>query len=939
MKNIKLALILVLAGIFSGILNSQTINPGDIIPPDPAIRIGRLANGLTYYIKKNLKPEQRIELRLVINAGSVCETDGQQGLAHFMEHMCFNGTKNFPSNRMVDMLEEMGVKFGAELNASTSFDETVYLLKVPSDREEWINRGFQVLEDWAHQVTLEEKEIDKERGVIVEEWRLGLGAEDRMQSKYIPVLLKGSKYAERLPIGKVDIIKSFAYDTLRSFYETWYRPDLMAVAIVGDIDPDVAEKKVNEFFGRVPAAVNPKPRQDFSVPGNTDPLISIVTDKEATGYTAMIFFKHPASADGTYGEYRDQILRSLYTGMLNSRLQEIALKPEAPFMYAGSGYGSFIGRSIETYQLMASAKENQIEKSIEVILAENERVRLFGFLASELERQKKDLLTMYETMAKEADKTESSSYADEYLRNFLEKEPIPGIKKEFEIVNTYLPGITLEEINGLGKKLISDDNIVVLVTAQEKEGVMVPAEDKVLDIIKSVKGMKLEAYREEVAETPLLAKMPVAGNVVQRTENSIFGYTDLKLSNGVRVILKPTDFKNDEILFSSYSPGGTSLYPDDDMMSATVATAIVSQSGLGDYDFMGLQKKLSGNTAKVSPYINNLHEGITGSCSPKDLETMLQLNYLYFTAIRKDETAFNAYVSRIRNMIKPMRSNPLVIFQDTLTKIVSSFSKRVIAVPTDAQIDRINLDRIMAIFRDRFADAGDFTYFMIGNFSTDSVIPLLETYLGGLPSKGRKEEWKDVEPEFPDGKVTADVPLNSEPQSRVAMIWNGDFKWKDKNRFGFAMLMNILSIKLRESMREDQGGVYGVSFSGSPTKYPAPEYSITSMWGCSPDNTEKLSQTVLDEMKRIENEGPVAEDLNKVKETFIRERESKIKENSFWLSSLQNLFLNGDRLMTLDEYKSFVNSFTVKDIKKIADKYLDTEHYVKVTLTPAEKKD
>jgi zinc protease len=374
-------------------------------------------------------------------------------------------------------------------------------------------------------------------------------------------------------------------------------------------------------------------------------------------------------------------------------------------------------------------------------------------------------------------------------------------------------------------------------------------------------------------------------------------------------------------------------------MSATVATAIVSQSGLGDFDFIGLQKKLAGNTAKVAPYINNLHEGITGSCSPKDLETMLQLNYMYFTAVRRDETAFNAYVSRIRNMIKPMRSNPLVIFQDTLTKIVSSFSKRVIAVPTDAQIDKISLDRVMAIFSDRFSDAGDFTYFMIGNFKTDSVVPLLETYLGGLPAKGRKEEWKDVEPGFPEGKVIAYVPKNSEPQSRVAMIWNGDFRWKDRDKLGFAMLMNILSIKLRESMREDQGGVYGVSFSGSPTRYPTPEYSITSMWGCNPDNTEKLSQTVLDEMSRIRKNGPAMEDLYKVKETFIRERETMIRENSYWLSALQNLFLNGDRLMTLDEYKAFVNSFTVKDIKKIADKYLDTEHYVKVTLTPAERKE
>jgi len=939
MKNLKLLLILAFIGLFSGIVFSQTFNPGDVISPDPGIRIGRLANGLTYYIRQNLKPEQRIELRLAINAGSVCETDGQQGLAHFMEHMCFNGTKNFPSNRMVDMLEEMGVKFGAELNAYTSFDETIYMLKVPSDREEWVNRGFQVLEDWAHQVTLDEKEIDKERGVIVEEWRLGLGAEDRMQAKYIPVLLKGSLYAERLPIGKIDIIKSFAYDSLRNFYKSWYRPDLMAVAVVGDIDPDVAEKKVKEYFERIPAAVNPGTRKEFAVPGNSEPLISVVTDKEATGYTVMIFFKHPRSAEGTYGEYRDQVLRSLYTGMLNNRFREIAQKPESPFIYAGSGYGSFIGRSIETFQLMASAKENQIEKSMEVILEENERVRRFGFLASELERQKKDLFTMYETMAKEADKTESSSYADEYLRNYLENEPIPGIKKEFEIVGSYLPGITLEEINSLSKKLVSDDNIVVLVTAQEKEGVKVPSEAQVLDIIKSVKEMKIDVYSEDVSEAPLLDRIPVRGKVVQSTENSIFGYTDLKLSNGVRIILKPTDFKNDEILFSSYSPGGTSLYPDDDIMSATLAPAIISQSGLGEYDFISLQKKLSGNTAKVNPYINNLHEGITGSCSPKDLETMFQLNYMYFTAVRRDEAAFNAYVSRLRNMIKPMRSNPLVIFQDTLTKIVSSFSKRVIAVPTDAQIDKISLDRIMTIFRDRFADAGDFTCFMTGNFKTDSVIPLLEIYLGGLPSKGRKEEWKDVEPEFPDGKVITDVPLNSEPQSRVAMIWNGDFRWKDKYRQGFAMLMNILSIKLRESMREEQGGVYGISFSGSPTRYPTPEYSITSMWGCNPDNTEKLSQTVLDEMSRIRKDGPLVEDLNKVKETFIRERETRIKENSYWLSALQNLFLNGDRLMTMDEYKAFVNSFTVKDIKKIADKYLDTQNYVRVTLTPAAKKE
>ena len=937
MKSLRLVFVLIVLNFLLTGLNAQNIKLDDPIPPDPAIKIGKLENGLTYYIKKNTKPEQRIELRLAINAGSVCETDGQQGLAHFVEHMCFNGTKNFPSNRIIDMLEEMGVKFGAELNAFTGFDQTIYMLKVPSDKEEWINRGFQVLEDWAHQVTLDDGEIDKERGVIVEEWRLGLGAEDRMQTKYIPVLLKGSKYADRLPIGKVEVIKSFPHDTLRSFYNTWYRPDLMAVVVVGDIDPKVAEEKVKEYFGRIPKASNPKPRVEFPIPGNTEPLISVVTDKEATGYSAMVFFKHPKSDNGTFGNYREQVMQMLYTGMLNNRLQEIAQKPESPFLYSGTGYGTFIGRSVDVYQLMVSAKEGQIEKSLEVVLAENERVRRFGFLSSELEREKKDILATYEKMAKEADKTESASFADEFTRNYLDKEPIPGIQKEFSIISEFLPGITLNEINILGKEWVTDNNIVALVTAQEKEGINVPTESQVLDIIRSVKDMKIEAYSENVTDAPLIAAMPVAGKVTKKTDNVQLGYTELSFSNGVRMILKSTDFKNDEIMISAYSPGGTSLYPDNDIMSAMLSSTIVTQSGLGDYDYIGLQKKLSGNTAKLTPYINELREGVNGSCSPKDLETMLQLNYLYFTGTRRDSTAFNAYISRMKNMIKPMRANPQVIFQDTLTKIISMNSPRAIAIPTEAQFEQVNLDRLLAIFKDRFTDASDFTYLMVGNFKTEEVTPLLEKYIGGLPSTQRTETWKNVTPDFPKGLVDIAVPKNSEPQSQVAMVWKGDFKWKDKSRQGFTMLMNILSIKLRETMREEQGGVYGVSFNGNPVKYPEPKYTITSTWGCNPDSISKLAQTVLGEMVKIKKNGPTQEDLNKVKETLIRERETRLKENNFWVSALQNYYLNGDRLLTLEEYKTFVSSFTTKDIKKVAGKYLDTENYVKVALTPAPK--
>ena len=934
MKSIKLIVLIACQVLLSSVVMAQIGDLQAPVPPDPDIKIGRLDNGITYYIKYNQKPEKRVELRLAVNAGSICETDGQQGLAHFVEHMCFNGTKNFPSNKIVDMLEEMGMKFGAEINAGTSFDQTIYMLKVPTDKAETINAGFQVLEDWAHQVSLDDTEIDNERGVIVEEWRLGLGADDRMQQKYIPVLLKGSRYAERLPIGKIDVIKSFPYDTLRSFYNTWYRPDLMAVVVVGDIDTKLAEEKIREHFGRIPKKENPKPRIEFPVPENTDPLISVVTDKEASGFDAQIMFKQPKAHSVTYNDYRNSQMRALYANMFNTRLQEIAQKPDAPFMYAGGGYGSFIGRSVDVYSLFVSSKENQLDKSIELILSENEKVRQFGFNASELEREKKNILSSYERGAKEADKTVSSAFADEFIRNYLTRECIPGYRKEYEIVKELLPGITVDEINKMGQTWITDKNIIALITAQEKEGVKVPTEQEVAEIIKAAGSKKVEAYVDQVSDAPLLAEEPVSTPVIKKTTNSDFGFTELQFGNGVRMILKPTDFKNDQILVSSFSPGGLSLYPDQDVLTATLAPTVIVQSGLGDYNMTDLQKKLSGITASLSPYIDELREGVRGTCSPKDLETMLQLNYLYFTRIRRDDDAFNSLKSRLKNQIRPMRAVPLMIFSDTLSKIVSKNNPRVIALPTEEQVDQINLDRLIEIFKDRFADASDFTYVIVGNFKVDEITPLLEKYIGGLPSTKRKENWRDVSPEFPEGKVIVDVPKNSEQQSRVAMVWEDDFRWKPKDRQGFSMLMSILSIKLRESMREDQGGVYGVSISGSPEKLPEPKFSIVSQWGCSPDNIEKLAQTVLDEMNKIKKEGPSDTDLNKVKETMIRERETQVRENTFWLSYLQNHYQYGSRILSLEEYKGLVNSMTAKKIKAVAKRYLDTENYVRVALTP-----
>ncbi len=937
MKSFRLLLFLFFWGILLNVISAQITDQNQPIPPDPSIITGKFENGMTYYIKQNKKPEHRIVFRLAIDAGSVCETNAQQGLAHFCEHMCFNGTKNFPSNKMVDTLEEMGVKFGDQVNAYTSFDETIYMLEIPTDSATWINRGFQVVEDWAHQVDFAAKEIDKERGVITEEWRLGLGADDRMQAKYIPVILKNSRYAERLPIGKIDIIKSFPYDTLRAFYKTWYRPDLMAVIVVGDIDPKLAEEKVREHFADIPEPAHPKKRIEYPVPDNTAPLISVVKDKEATGFDISIFYKHPKSEDITYADYRRSLKRSLYTGMLNSRLEEISQKPDAPFLYAGVGYGPFIGRAVDVYSVSAGAKENQMEKSLEVILREDQMVKQYGFTATELERQKKDILSRYENMAKESDKTESSSYADEFVRNFLTKECIPGIKKEYELANVYLPGITLDEVNSLGKQWITGTDMVVLITAQDKKGVEVPTEQKVLEIIDSAKTMKVTPYVDQVSDLPLLPVQPVPSKVVKRNDDNAFGYTELVFGNGVHMILKSTEFKNDEILMTAFSPGGTSLYPDKDIMSAYLAPNIVVHSGLGDFNYIELQKKLSGNTAQLSPYINELDEGVSGSCTPKDLETMLKLNYLYFTGVRKDENAFGALISRMKNMIEPLRTNPKAIFTDTLSKIVSMNSPRVIAIPTVAQIDQVSLDKSLSIFKDRFADASDFTYVMVGNFKIDSVIPLLEKYIGGLPDMHRKETWKDVTPGFPKGLVVVDVPKNSEPQSTVAMVWKGDFKWDPVDRESLYMLMDILTIKCRESMREDQGGVYGVSIEASVSKFPVPRYSITSYWGCSPANIEKLTQTLLDEMSKIMKDGPTTIDLNKVKETLLNERETQMKENSFWLAALENHFMLGEKLLSMAEYRAFIASITGKEIKDVADKYINTHSYVEVELTPAVK--
>jgi zinc protease len=936
---IKFLSLILLAFITASLFGQESkIDLNKSIPVDPKVRIGKLDNGLVYYIRQNKKPEKRVELRLAVNTGSIMETDIQQGLAHFTEHMCFNGTKNFPKNELVNFLQTIGVRFGADINAYTSFDETVYMLQIPTDKEGLLEKGYQVIEDWAHNVTMDGKEIDKERGVITEEWRLGLGANDRMRKIYFPIIFKGSKYADRVPIGTYDILQNFKHETLREFYYDWYRPNLQAVIVVGDINVDSAEAKIKQHFGGIKNPENPKPRTTFDLPANKEPLIAITTDKEATGNMVMLFYKHPHVVKKTLADYKEYLMEQLYTGMLNARLSEISLKQDAPFIGASTSYGQFLARSGDAYSSYAAAKENQIDKSLEVLLLENERVKKYGFLESEFERQKEELLSNMEKSSKEADKTESANFCDEYASNFLSEEPIPGIKNELKFTKKLLPEITLAEINALAKVWVSEENMALVVTAPEKEGVKVPTKDQILAIIKNSKTKQLDAYVDNFRTEPLLEENLKGSKVVAKKENKEIGFTELTLSNGIKVVLKPTDFKNDEILVSAYSPGGHSLYPDQDFLSSNFSSEIIDQSGLGNFSNVQLEKKLKGKVVQISPYISDIKEGFTGSSTPKDFETLLQLTYMYFKSPRKDTAAFNTFIGQMKTQLKFIKANPQFAFYDTAYKVAYQNSPRLIIAPSEEQLNKISLDKAFQIYQDRFADASDFKFFFVGNFDVDSITPMIEKYIGSLPVINRKETWKDVSPEFAKGINDIKFYKGSEKQGMVGMLMSGSIEWTNKNKLSAAILDGIIDIKLVEVIREKMSGVYSPQAMINMEHYPKPEYTVMVMFGCSPKMANKLTKAVFGIMKDLIKKGPTQVDLDKAKEALIRERETNLKKNNYWLSKLETASFDGEDINQIYKFEENLKAISIEDIKLLSQKCFTKDHYVRVVLMPEEAK-
>jgi len=917
-------------------VKAQTLTSDSQIPLDPNIKIGKLENGITYYIRKNSKPENRLELRLAVNAGSILEDDDQLGLAHFTEHMAFNGTKNFSKNELVSYLQSVGVRFGAHLNAYTSFDETVYILHLPSDSSEIVNQGFQILEDWAHNLSFENEEIDKERGVVIEEWRLGQGAEMRMLDKYLPVIFKDSRYSKRLPIGTKEILENFEYETLKRFYRDWYRPELMAVIAVGDLEIEEMEAKIVQHFNNVPVSENPRERKTYPVPDHQETLVAIESDPEAAFTQVQLYFKSDPKPFITLADYRTLITQGIYTGLLNQRLEELRQKADPPFIFASIEYGSTWARTKSAYQAFAMVSENGVEKGLRTLLEETRRIRLHGFTQGELERYKKDMLILYQRAYNERDKTESGSYAGEYIANFLQKEPIPGIEFEYGYVQQILPGITLEDVNGLTEKWIKDDNRVVVITAPEKEGIVLPTKDQVRGILEEVANSQVEPYQDELAGLVLMEQVPTPGKIVKENELPEIGVTELTLSNGVQVKLKSTDFKNDEVLFYAYSPGGHSLYPDEDYYSATNSSSVVARSGVKEFSAIDLQKLMAGKIVSVTPFINELTEGLRGNSTPADMETMFQLIHLEFTAPRKDAEIFQGYITNNKALYKNLLSNPQYYYYDKLTRLLTQNHLRGGGFPKDEDWDKIDLERLHQIYQDRFKDASDFTFMFVGAFQMDQIKPLIETYLASLPTTNRTESWKDVGVRPPSGSVEKSFNKGTDPKSMVTLIFTGETEYDRNESYKLNAVAELLDIKLIETLREEKGGVYGASAGGQISQYPYSNYSVTIRFPCSPDNVDELIAATMAEIHKLKQNGPEEKDLNKVKETLKRERETNLKENSYWLTVLRSYYYNGEDPRETLKYEERINAITVQDIQETANKYLNTDNFIKVVLYPEE---
>ncbi len=937
MKNLFL---LFIACTFSFAQAQDFSNRNSAIPTSADVKIGTLENGLTYYIRKNGKPENKVDLRLVVNAGSILETEKQRGLAHFMEHMNFNGTKNFKHNELVDYLQSIGVKFGQHLNAYTGFDQTVYILPIPSDDAEKLEKGFDILEDWAFNNLLTPEEIDKERGVVLEELRLGLGADKRMLEKYLPLMMYGSHYAVRLPIGLQSVIENFEHKELHDFYQTWYRPNLMAVVVVGDIDVAAMEQKIKDHFGDYKNPKNEKERKEFYVPDHQETFVAIEHDKEASFTQVQLVYKDKGNAkkDATIGDYRKTIEIGLFNAMINNRLQEIGNNPNPPYTYGFSYHGSSWSRNKTSYQSFAMTDPNNQLKALETLVEENERVLRFGFVESELERAKMSLLAQYESMLKNKEKTESRNYTREYVSNFLEGEVIPGIVWEYNAHKSLLENIAVADINNLIKGFIHDDNRVIVFTGPEGDDYPIITEAQILAVLENVKSKDLKAYDDGTVATSLITTMPVAGTIAKSEKIESLDLTKMELSNGVTVYFKKTDYSDNEILMRAYSPGGTSLIlAADDYNKVKLALDGLSEAGLNNFSKNDMTKIMAGKKVSVSPLISSNYEGFRGRTVNNDVETMFQLIYLNFTALNKDLEAYQAFVDRQSNFLGNLLNTPQYWYINEKAKVTQKNNPRFTnAIPTKEEYASQDYDAAYSFYQDRFVDAGDFIFLFVGSLDEEQIIELSKKYLGSLPAKGREETFVSHDFERLKGKNNFIFYKGEDPKSSVEISFRTEAPYDAKQAYYLKCAGEILTIKLIENLREGESGVYGVGARGSASKYPTGVYRFSISFPCGPENVDKLKQAALDELNKLLKDGPEEKELNKIKEAQKLELKENLKKNSYWISRLNTLIYYGSNLTEILNTEDNINNLTASDVKKAANKYI-AENVIITVLMPEEK--
>lgn len=905
------------------------------LPIGPQVKVGKLDNGLTYYIQRNRKPEHKLELRLVVKAGSILEDEDQQGLAHFTEHMAFNGSTHFKKHELVSYLQSIGVKFGADLNAYTSFDETVYVLPVPAERPQDLDKAFLVLEDWAHGLTLNPEDIDKERDIVLEELRLGKGAGDRMQKVLMPKIYNGSRYADRLPIGQEAILRNFKPDAIRRFYRDWYRPDLMAVVAVGDVDPAQVEQLVKRHFAGLKNPVPERKRDYAAIPARTGTEALVVTDKESGPASVLIRYPvQPYRERATLAGYREQLVEGLFSGMLNQRLAELAQTASPPFMGASSAPGRLTPR-YRSYNAMAALGKNGPTPAIDALVQENERARQFGFGAAELERVKKTLLRTYELAWNERDKTDSAQYAAEYMRHFLEGEAIPGIDAEYRFVNAMVPGITLDEINAYARRTIpANSGKLVIYTGPSGEGAAIPTGDQLLAAVAAAERRDVQKHDEKAVAARLMDQPPKPGSIASETQDARLGLTRLTLSNGVKVILKPTTFRNDQVLMSAARFGGQSLFDERDTFNARYADTIVAAMGLKDFTPVDMRKILAGKAAAVSAGLGTNTDVVAGTAGATDVETMLQMVWLKFAGVRRDEDLYKSFIGKQMELARNRLGQPGALFGDAVLATLYDNNPRAPRALRPEDIARIDLDRAIAIYRERFSSAKDLTFIFVGSFDVAAIKPLLATYLGSLPTPDIPTAYRDLGIRPVKGVVKKVVNSGSEDRSTVSLTFTGPADVTEKEELRLGALTEVMNLRIIEVLREKMGLIYGGGMEGSMTRLPYSHYTVGVTLPTGPQNVGKVVDATFAEIERLRTRGPEQSELDKVKTNWLQSYRKSLQDNGYWLATLQTSLTEGTDPANILRFDKEVAALTVDDVKQAAQRYLNTQNYVQVVLNP-----